>query len=263
MFSLSASMKNMSKASPRSANRRQRVQRGADDDLDAVGDTGPLEVLARHLRVPWFEFERDDAAVGPDAAGQVDGAVAGQRADLQHPLRVRHPRQERQQPAVLSRHLDGRHVSRSGGFPRCAQRVVLGVQHPVEHLVKGFGVRLRHAADVTASAHPPWRRRPAARGRPPVPSPGPASSQNVATNSGPCGGLRLPASGGGRSRAARPVPAAPSRRSAAPGTAIVARRRRHFVVRGAWPRAVARTVNGAGAGPARAARPGSASTSST
>ena len=35
---------------------RQCVQRGADDDLDSVGDACPLEVLPRHLGVPWVRI---------------------------------------------------------------------------------------------------------------------------------------------------------------------------------------------------------------
>ena len=135
---------------------RQRVQRGADDHLDLVRDACALEVLPRHLRVLGCEFERDDLAAGPDAASQIDGAVAGKRADLKDPAGVRHHRQQRQQLAVLRRHLDGGHPRGDACLPRGAQRVVLGVQHRVEHLVKGFGVGSAHTSNVTASARPPW-----------------------------------------------------------------------------------------------------------
>ncbi len=49
------------------------------------------------------------------------------------------------------------------------QRIVLGAQHAVEHLVEGLRIRLRHATNATA--HLFGVRRPAARGRPRDPSP--------------------------------------------------------------------------------------------
>ena len=146
-------MKNMSNVSPRSAN-RGRVSSAAPTITSMRSATPARSKFMRATSAcRLFEFEGDDVSVGADATGQVDGAVAGQRADLQHALGIGHPRQERQQPAVLSRHFDRRHVGRRSGFPRGAQRVVLGVQNAGEQLVEGFGVRLGHRPDVTPLAH--------------------------------------------------------------------------------------------------------------
>jgi hypothetical protein len=63
----------------RPGQRRQRVERRPDDQLDRQ----PGEVAARHLRVVRRRLERHDPAAGRQRAGQPQGAVARQRADLQ------------------------------------------------------------------------------------------------------------------------------------------------------------------------------------
>ena len=64
--------------------RRQCVQRGADDHLHTAFDPGARQALPRHLGMLGFVLERDNAAAGTDAAGQLDGAVSRECADLEY-----------------------------------------------------------------------------------------------------------------------------------------------------------------------------------
>ena len=165
---------------------RQGVQSGADDHLHAVLDARARQVPPCHLGVGGFVLQRDDATGGPDGAGEVDGAVAGQRADLQDAGRARRRGEQIQQLAVLRGHLDGGHPRGFGRLPRGRQRIVLGAQQSVEELIKRLRVRLssRGTRYRTPSFAYTTRSTCATSG----PMTTPASSQKVATNSGPWGG---------------------------------------------------------------------------
>jgi hypothetical protein len=131
----------------------EQIERCAHADIGPVGQSCVCQVFPRDLGVSLIDLQRDQVPVGRQCARKVDRTVSAQRADLQHALRAGHPREQRQQPSVLRRHLDGRHVGGRGGFACGAQGVVLGVQHAVEHLVKGFGVRLAHARSRGTLGH--------------------------------------------------------------------------------------------------------------
>ena len=55
----------------------------ADADLDAVGQAGVIDVGLGDLGVCRLELQGDESAVGGQGAGEADGAVACERADLE------------------------------------------------------------------------------------------------------------------------------------------------------------------------------------
>jgi hypothetical protein len=90
-----------------SRERRQRVEAGADANLDDVGESGPDEVRLRDLRVARVGFERYEPPAGREPSRQPDRADAGQRADLQDRPRALQARQQLEEPSLQRRDVWG------------------------------------------------------------------------------------------------------------------------------------------------------------
>jgi hypothetical protein len=89
-------------------------------------------------------FERDETAVRRQRARQPDGAITGERADLEDPPRPMDPREQVQELALGRRHADRRQARRASGLLR-------GIEH-------GIG-RQQQAGNVFVDSGPRlWRR---------------------------------------------------------------------------------------------------------
>ena len=66
---------------------RSVAERGPPRHLDRAGEAGVLDVLASGLGVAGVELAGDDAPARGEARRHRDRRVAGERADLEHPLR--------------------------------------------------------------------------------------------------------------------------------------------------------------------------------
>ena len=63
----------------------QRLRRGAEAELDAVGEAGLAPIAPRHLRPLLADIAGDELAVPRQRRGHRQGAVAGEGADLYRP----------------------------------------------------------------------------------------------------------------------------------------------------------------------------------
>ena len=114
-------MKAKSKVSapPCSQQRRERVGRGREAKLDAVGDAGLLPVAAGDAGPFLADIAADELAVGRQRGCDRQRAVAGEGADLDRPARTDEFRQQREQRALVGAdlHSSVRHARRLRAKP--------------------------------------------------------------------------------------------------------------------------------------------------
>ena len=162
--------------------------------------------LPRHLRVLRLEFQGHDAAVGPTRG---PGRWCCSRRAYRSPARAWPRSPSPAAPATCRVAPTPRSAAcpRPRQIARGSQRVVSVCSTRVNISSSAFGSGFVTRRRYPAIAHPPWRRPPAARGRPQGPSPrrrGRRGREELRPV------RRLARPGGGRSRAARRVPATPS-----------------------------------------------------
>ena len=73
----------------------------ADGKRDAVGPRRPVDPRPREVLQLVVHLERPNMSALRQPLGQAQGAVAAERAHLEHPLRAYHPDQHAQQPSLL------------------------------------------------------------------------------------------------------------------------------------------------------------------
>ena len=78
------------------------VRRRAYDDVHPIGDAGQFEVTLREFRVLGVDLQRRHVRGG---TREPDRRVAAQGADLQDAAGATHAGQQRQQSALVGRHL--------------------------------------------------------------------------------------------------------------------------------------------------------------
>src|SRR5262245_29465519 len=83
---------------------RKAVERRTNADLDAIRQARPRQIRTRNVHVLRIEFECDDTAVWRYGARKPNGAIAGQRSDLEDSFGTLRSRDEMEQLAVRGCH---------------------------------------------------------------------------------------------------------------------------------------------------------------
>ena len=123
---------------------RQHIQRLAETNLDAIGKRGALDVYARNVRMRRVGFDGDQAPMARQRAREPDRAVAGQRADLEDPLRAERSRHQVQELPLRGRHAHGRQLRLHRGVGSRLERRIRCDHDAVDVVVDFFPELLTH-----------------------------------------------------------------------------------------------------------------------
>ena len=100
------------------------LEGGAEAKLYGVGEAGVGDVGEGDFGVFGIEFEGDEVAAGREGAGEADGAVAAEGADLEDAVGALHLGEELEEPALGRRDVDGGKI---GGGVGCECGVEDGI----------------------------------------------------------------------------------------------------------------------------------------
>jgi hypothetical protein len=119
------------------------VERGAEAELDGVGEAGVGDVGESDLGVMGIELEGDELAAGGKGSGEVDGAVAAEGSDLEDAVGALGFGEELQELALAGGDVDGGEAGGGVGFERGFEdgvgRDKEGVEVVVDGGPEGFG----------------------------------------------------------------------------------------------------------------------------